>query len=249
MNPIKELFIYLIAFLILASPFIIIGLIIYIICSSNKQKTSSSKNTDNANPVWKRITLEDGSYFYECIGFSDVETKTKCLPYVKRDLLTKTEHDFWVKLKEQCNARGIIICPKVRMEDFIGIEPNNKQKESWRGKIKSRHIDFILCDNDMNVLAGIELDDNSHLQAKAQKIDEFKNEVFENIDIPLFRVIVNKGNYPSQINKILNALQPANTNNMITAPRAIEPPNEAQAVQENSNQETKQGRFSGIFHG
>lgn len=90
-------------------------------------------------------------------------------------LLTKTEYGFWKCLKQKCDEKGFIICPKVRMEDFLSVTvKDKKQLMKYRGYIKSRHIDFMICDSALHILAGLELDDRSHNSANAQKTDLFK---------------------------------------------------------------------------
>ena len=92
-------------------------------------------------------------------------------------------------LKEKCVEADLLICPKVRMEDFLTVtDAQNRAK--YRGRIKSRHIDFIICNADLVMLAGLELDDSSHYSAKAQEIDQFKDNVFQAIDVPLYRIAV-----------------------------------------------------------
>ena len=51
----------------------------------------------------------------------------------------------------------------------------------------------------MKMLCGIELDDATHYTAEAQRVDKFKNDVFKNIKIPLFRIYVTRGAYKEQI--------------------------------------------------
>lgn len=48
------------------------------------------------------------------------------LPYEKKMLLTKTEYGFWKCLKQKCDEKGFIICPKVRMEDFLSVTVKDK---------------------------------------------------------------------------------------------------------------------------
>lgn len=130
------------------------------------------------------------------------------MPYGHRHILTKTEYAFWKTLQLKTRQYDLLICPKVRMEDFLSVKvKSERQRQAWRGKVKSRHIDFILCDKDMNMIAGIELDDNSHKYNKETiQSDKFKNRVFEAIGYPLFRIIVSKGNYAAQIDEMLNSL-------------------------------------------
>ena len=129
-------------------------------------------------------------------------------PYKYRPILTKNEYAFWKVFQPMAAKRNLLICPKVRMEDFLSVDTKDKRKrQSMRGKIKSRHIDFILCDADMNMLAGVELDDASHKYNKNTiEADAFKNRVFSAIGMPLFRIIVTEENYPSQLEKVFSTI-------------------------------------------
>lgn len=127
-------------------------------------------------------------------------------PYKKKMLLTKTEYAFYNILKMKCDKKNLLICPKIRMEDFLEVT-DKQNKLKYRGYIKSRHIDFMLCDSKLNLLAGIELDDKSHNEKEAAAIDHFKDRVFQTINMPLFRVKVMKAEqYGIQIDNILNKI-------------------------------------------
>lgn len=130
-------------------------------------------------------------------------------PYEKKMLLTKTEYAFYNILKIKCDKNNLLICPKVRMEDFINVT-DRKNVLKYRGYIKSRHIDFMICDNKLHLLAGIELDDKSHQKKDAAEIDEFKNKVFKTIQIPLFRVKISQGDYDNQLDKIIQEIHTHN---------------------------------------
>lgn len=128
----------------------------------------------------------------------------KIYPYAKKMLLTKTEYAFYKALRSETDEKQFLICPKVRLEDFIYVtDKDNRAK--YRGYIKSRHVDFLICDNDLNILCGIELDDKSHNTRNAQAIDKFKNNIFEVIDIPLYRIRT-VDNYTSEIRKLMTNL-------------------------------------------
>ena len=126
-------------------------------------------------------------------------------PYKQKMLLTKTEYTFYRVLKEECDKRQYLICPKVRMEDFLEVTCDN-EKLKYRGYIKSRHVDFMICNSKLHILCGIELDDSSHNNAKAQQSDAFKNQVFSQIKIPLHRIKVGKENYSERLNTILDSI-------------------------------------------
>lgn len=123
-------------------------------------------------------------------------------PYEKKMLLTKTEYAFYNILKRKCDENNLLICPKVRMEDFLNVT-DRKNVLKYRGYIRSRHIDFMICDDKLRLLAGLELDDSSHQNKDAAAVDEFKNKVFETIQMPFFRVKTSQGAYESQLKKII----------------------------------------------
>ena len=135
-------------------------------------------------------------------------TNKRKLPYRYRPILTKNEYPFWKALHKKMDKCGVIVCPKVRMEDFLSVTAKkNNSRLSFRGRIKSRHIDFILCDKNMNMLAGLELDDNSHKYSVSQiEGDKFKNAVFKAIDKPLYRITVSK-NYEEAIDELISKMK------------------------------------------
>lgn len=135
-----------------------------------------------------------------------VSTNETYLPYRKKHLLTKTEYQFYNILKPKCDNKNVLICPKVRLEDLAEVTVQ-KNHMKYRGYIKSRHVDFILCNSNLNVIAAIELDDSSHNQKSAQQVDFFKDNFFKTIGIPLFR-IKTVDDYNSRIDHLLYYLIP-----------------------------------------
>lgn len=128
--------------------------------------------------------------------------------YEKKKLLSSAEYYFWLPLKNKCDENNFIICPKVRLEDFINVSNNDfKIRQKYRGFIKSRHIDFLICDSKLNILAGIELDDSSHKQENVKKTDSFKNNVFKQVGIPLFRIKVDSKKYNDELDAIIKQLK------------------------------------------
>ena len=125
-------------------------------------------------------------------------------PYAQKHLLTRTEYNFYKSIREYADKNSLLICPKVRMEDFVQVT-DKENTYKYRGYIKSRHIDFLICDDSLYLLCGIELDDKSHNSQKAQTTDNFKDNVFNAIGIPLHRVKVSN-NYDADIERILDSI-------------------------------------------
>ena len=64
-----------------------------------------------------------------------------------------------------------------------------------------------------DVVAGIELDDSTHNKKSAQETDAFKNQVFSDIRVPLYRVKVKAGNnaaYIGEVTQIIKEIVPQN---------------------------------------
>lgn len=103
---------------------------------------------------------------------------------LKSSLATKTELVFYNKLKEILNV-DYNIFSKVRLADLI----YTKQYSEFN-KVKSKHFDFILTDNNLKPLIAIELDDKSHDNIKNKENDYKKNVIAESVGLKIIRVRV-----------------------------------------------------------
>ena len=138
-------------------------------------------------------------------------------PYAQKMLLTKAEYRFYLTLKEKCDKRNYLICPKVRIEDFVSVTATQYcDLIKYRGYIKSRHIDFMICDNRLYLLSGIELDDLTHTQPDAKVIDDLKTGIFNAIKLPLFRVKISDS-YDEPVDQILDWLAAQKAKNVSLA--------------------------------
>ena len=100
-------------------------------------------------------------------------------PYeLNETILTERERSFYRILKPIADKLELQICPKVRVADIVSIKKGTKEWQKWFNKIRSKHVDFLLCDYDMNIVLMVELDDSSHESERAKKNDEFKNRLF-----------------------------------------------------------------------
>jgi very-short-patch-repair endonuclease len=61
-----------------------------------------------------------------------------------------------------------------------------KQKTAFN-KIACKHVDFVLCDKELNILLAIELDDSSHNRQDRKERDEIVNAAFRSAGLPLMR--------------------------------------------------------------
>ncbi|WPJ98097.1 DUF2726 domain-containing protein [Coraliomargarita algicola] len=120
----------------------------------------------------------------------DTNQETK-LPYQAcKSLLTPNEHAFFKVLQPLVEPHWHLFA-KVRMEDIIEVpkELEYREKQSLRGRIKSRHIDFVICDpTTLKVLTCIELDDKSHQKKKSKEADQYNDRAMRDAGVSLLRV-------------------------------------------------------------
>ena len=109
--------------------------------------------------------------------------------YNAKTILTDREYEFYKKLKPLADEYGLSVYSKVRLADLI--EPKPKAENPyWMecfNKIKAKHIDFALADEDTAIVALIELDDTSHSRPDRVERDDFVNAVLENTGYTLLR--------------------------------------------------------------
>jgi hypothetical protein len=136
------------------------------------------------------------------VGFlqkSKKSRKNSFPQYQKKYLLTKNEYSFFQKLKPLAKKNNLTILCKIRLADLI--EPiASYDKKDWYAafnKIKSKHIDFALVDENMHVVMLIELEDQSHLKSDRMERDEFVNAALTQAGYPLLCVYNNADAIPS----------------------------------------------------
>lgn len=109
--------------------------------------------------------------------------------YCRKEILTDREYDFYCSLAPLADEYGLRIFTKVRLADLI--EPIEKKDKSlfWEcfNKIKAKHIDFALADDDTNIILLIELDDSTHSRPDRQERDAFVDAVLANTGYLLMR--------------------------------------------------------------
>lgn len=105
----------------------------------------------------------------------------------RRTILSPTEQTFFKALYEAAVPdHGISL--KVRVADILQSEGTGSEYMRNFGRIKAKHIDFLLYDTTtFQITAAIELDDSSHWRKDRRERDDFLNESFEKAGIPLCR--------------------------------------------------------------
>lgn len=101
--------------------------------------------------------------------------------YQAQQLFTKNEWQNYKKLRDAAAAKGYVVCPKVRMLDIVKPRSGEKKYKTLFYKIQAKHVDFVVCDQNMNIKVIIELDDNTHDTQKRKERDEFVDTVLKSV--------------------------------------------------------------------
>lgn len=143
---------------------------------------------------------------------SENSLNTDILPYNRKFLLTKNEYYFYKQLKEIAEKFNLCILAKVRLADLIEVNNDVKGKDKLKyfSKIKSKHIDFVLCEKDnLYPKLLIELQDSSHNLQDRKDRDEFIKKVCEKTNYQIIFVY----NTTDLEKRVTEVLSPNNINN------------------------------------
>lgn len=101
--------------------------------------------------------------------------------YQAKLFFTKNEWQNYKKLRAIAEVKGYIICPKVRLSDIIKPKSGEKNYQTLLNKIQSKHVDFVICDQNMYIKAIIELDDSSHNRPDRIERDKFVDTILQSV--------------------------------------------------------------------
>lgn len=178
----------------------------------NKNNNCTNKNDNYTNKSYNCINenddyVDENNYCTNEEDYYDTEyTETNNdadMPYIRRTfLLTKREQTLYRILKEQTANTNLNIHCKTRLEDLMTVAETSPNKFADWNRIKSKHVDFTITDDESRILFCIELDDNTHDWENTKEKDLFKDRLFKETHIPLFRIKVGD-DYRTEIKKIL----------------------------------------------
>jgi len=152
----------------------VVVVIVFIIIYDNKRTKKKREE------LQRKIMMLDSKKPETVDNDEDIEK----LPYRRKFLLTKNEYWFYKSLKEITDKYDFAVLAKIRFADLVEVsaEADKKEYMKYFGKIKSKHIDFILCKKD-NLYPEllIELNDSSHNTEDRIKRDEFIKKIAEKV--------------------------------------------------------------------
>jgi len=111
-------------------------------------------------------------------------------PYRKKEyFFTQSEARFFRLLQSLLGTKYFVF-GQVRIADVVDIRGGSKGKlgQEALNHIAGKHLDYIICDRKLRILAAIELDDASHLKWIRRKRDRMVNRVCRTAGLPLIHV-------------------------------------------------------------
>lgn len=160
-------------------PIVIICILLFLIFEFRKSPISSDKKHNK----W----TEQNSEINDDFDLIDPNLSDYTGKYQKKLLLTKNEWYEYRKLKQLAENKGLQVCPKVRLLDLIEPRRGDPKYKTHFYKIQAKHVDFVICDQNLYVKAILELDDNSHNQAERKKRDEFVDQILKDVGYTVIR--------------------------------------------------------------
>lgn len=116
-------------------------------------------------------------------------------------VMTKAEMTFYLSLISTVGDKYTVMV-KVRLADIITVKKSSTNYMAHFGKIKAKHVDYLLCDKtDLKPLLAIELDDKSHQREDRIARDKLVDGIFKAVGLPVIHHPV-KNTY-SQSNLIM----------------------------------------------
>lgn len=113
------------------------------------------------------------------------------------------------------------IFTQVSLYEIISVKKtlNSSEYNKYFNKIKSKSIDYVLTDRMSRIKLCIELDDKTHNYKNRIERDNFINDLFNSLDIPILRIQLSKyydmDNIKKTIINLLNSWEIRNKNQNI----------------------------------
>lgn len=115
----------------------------------------------------------------------------KFQPYNKKTYFFSLAELKFFEILKDIIGDNYYIFPKVRICDIV----NHKDKNNYSqfNRIKSKHVDFLVCTkNPVISKMVVELDDSSHNSESRRKRDKFVDEVFASSGVPIVHIKTSK---------------------------------------------------------
>ena len=115
-------------------------------------------------------------------------------------IMNSSEASLFFELKKQL-PNGMYVFPNMRMADVLDTVSGKGYYESL-DKIWRKHVDFVICNQDFEPLAVIELNGGYHKRPKQMLNDKMKKDIFLSVQMPFF-VIKTGDDFNAEVSNIM----------------------------------------------
>jgi len=120
--------------------------------------------------------------------------------FYKKEFLSKAEGNFYQVLEKIAVDNNWVIQSKVRLEALIGVKFEAENRYGLRNTIKSREMDFVICEKtNLKPVLVIELDDSSHQRSDRVERDGNIEKSLREACLPILRVPVSYSYAPETL--------------------------------------------------
>jgi len=138
-------------------------------------------------------------------GGKEAVSLDQAMPYRGRDyLFSKAERSFYEVLVRSL-PQGHVLFAKVRLADLLYLAKGTEKSQSWRNRIQSKHVDFVICEPKyLKPILVVELDDSSHDEPDRQDRDRFVDKALGAGGIAILHVPAKSAYIPAEIAKMVS---------------------------------------------
>ena len=123
-------------------------------------------------------------------------------PFARRsDFFSAAEHSFYEVLCGLCPQHTVFA--KVRLADLVRVQASGREFWQRFNSICGKHVDFVVCDEQLAPVVAIELDDSSHREAERLKRDRFVDSVLQTASLPIIHIPAKRGYVLDEIRQLL----------------------------------------------
>jgi Protein of unknown function (DUF2726) len=105
-------------------------------------------------------------------------------PFESRPPLTAIEQTLYFRLVK--SLPECVVLAQVPLSSFLFVKKGNNF-QAWNNRINRMSVDYLVCLQDMTIVAAIELDDKTQERTMRQVADEKKNAVLQDANVHLVR--------------------------------------------------------------
>ena len=152
------------------------------------------------------VVLGGLAFLAKRLGLMKAETGGERWPFRRKDfLLTESEKEFYRVLCKAVEGRWAVFA-KVRLADLVWLPKGTQNAQSYRNRVQSKHVDFVLCERSaVKPVLAIELDDASHERESRQERDKMVDRVLSSAGLPRLRVRAKRAYAPAELKQQIDA--------------------------------------------